>query len=83
MEDYSFDKFKDLFADELGFESAALDRDIAFTDDLGLDSLSLVNFIIKVERRYSIKFNMNSLWGLKTLGETYDYFVSELTGGNQ
>jgi len=50
----SFNDFKGMIADQLGVDIHSLNRDTSFSDDLGIDSLSFVNFIIKLEKKYNL-----------------------------
>ena len=74
----SFIQFKEMIADHLGFDSNKLTRDTSFIDDMGIDSLSLVNFIIKLEMKYSVKIEMDKVWLLKNIGQAYDLFVQKV-----
>lgn len=77
-EDISFEKFKFMISESMGIDAAKIDRETSFIDDLGVDSLSLVNFIIKVEKQFNIKFNIENAWILKNVGEVYDTFIGHL-----
>ena len=47
----SFNQFKEMIAGHLGVDSNNLMPETSLLDDLGIDSLSLVNFIIKLEKK--------------------------------
>jgi acyl carrier protein len=74
----SFDQFRHMVADHFGLPIDRLTKDISFLDDLGLDSLSLVNFIIKLEKTYNIKIEMDNVWSLKNIGEAYDILIKKI-----
>ncbi len=79
----SFDRFKHMIADHFGFETDRLEHATSFLDDLGIDSLSLINFVVKLELKYGIKIDMDSVWDLRSVGEAYKIFRKkiEVAGG--
>jgi acyl carrier protein len=70
-----------MVSDGLGIDEAVLSREVSFRDDLGIDSLSVINFLLKVERNFKIKIDIESIGRLKNLGELYDQFCLALEGG--
>jgi acyl carrier protein len=74
----SFDRFKAMIADHFGLETEKISREVSFISDLGLDSLSLVNFIVKLEKKYGIRIEMESVWSMKNIGEAYDLFTGQV-----
>jgi acyl carrier protein len=77
-DDVDFYQFKEMIAFHLGVDIGTLTRDTSFVDDLGIDSLSLVNFIITLEKRYTIRIEMNTIWSVKNVGDAYDMFIKKL-----
>lgn len=73
-----FDEFKNLVSEGLGIERELLTRKLSFRDDMGIDSLSVINFLVKIEHKYKLKFDVESIWSMKNLGEIYDKFQEEL-----
>jgi acyl carrier protein len=76
-----FELFKQMVSDGLGIDETILNREVSFRDDLGIDSLSVINFLLKVERNFKIKIDIESIGRLKNLGELYDQFCLALEGG--
>lgn len=74
----TFDAFKQMVSDGLGIDTALLTRELSFRDDLGIDSLSVINFLVKLEHKFKFKFNVDHIWAMKNLGEIYDTFIAEL-----
>jgi acyl carrier protein len=74
----SFHRFKEMIAHNLGVDIKGLTRDTSFLDDLGIDSLSLINFIITLEKTYDIRIEMDMIWTLKNIGGAYDMFIQKL-----
>jgi acyl carrier protein len=67
----TYDQFVDMVCESLGLAKETLTDETSFLNDLGVDSLSLVNFIIKIELKFGIKINLNSVWELRTIKEAY------------
>jgi acyl carrier protein len=68
----TFDNFKNILAENLGIEKDLIKRDTSLISDLGIDSLSIVNVIIKIEKKYNIKLDIGNLWELNNVGEVFD-----------
>lgn len=75
-----FEKFRELLSENLGLDKSLLRRETSLTYDLGVDSLSIVNFIIKLEKQYNQKFNIDNIWSLKNIGEAFDLISTEING---
>lgn len=73
-----YEEFAVMVCDAFGLERTEVKEDTSFLHDLGIDSLSLANFIIKLEHRYRIKINMTNVWDLKNMREAYDKFSRAL-----
>lgn len=76
--DLSLEKFMQMISDHLGIDESEITPETSFLDDLGIDSLSLINFIIKLERKFGIKINLDSIWTLKNIREAYQVFVDKI-----
>lgn len=74
----TFENFKQMVSEGLGIDEQMLNRQFSFRDDLGIDSLSVINFLLKVERKFNIKIDIKSIGRLKNLGELYDRFCLAL-----
>jgi acyl carrier protein len=74
----TFEEFLDLVSNELGFDKNKLNKTTSLRNDLRIDSLSVMNFIINLERKFKMKFNIDNLWAMSTIGEVYELFVQFL-----
>lgn len=74
----TFEQFKEIVSEQLGVDTAKLGRKTSFMDDLGIDSLSLVNFIFKIENKNKIKFKNQEGILVRTMGEAYDVLTDAL-----
>lgn len=71
-----------MVCDAFGLERSEVNEDTSFLHDLGIDSLSLANFIIKLEHQNKIKINLTNVWDLKNMREAYDLFSQALAAGD-
>ena len=61
-------RIKDMAAREFSIEPAAIDP-AAPLDSLGIDSLSFIEFMFKVEEEFGISVSDEDLRGIKTLAD--------------
>lgn len=47
----------------------------SFTDDLDVDSLSMVEVVVAAEERFDVKIPDNDVKDLKTVGDAVDYIL--------
>ncbi|MFJ8624210.1 acyl carrier protein [Kitasatospora sp. NPDC093550] len=55
-------------------EDVALDK--SFTDDLDVDSLSMVEVVVAAEERFDVKIPDDEVKNLKTVGDAVDYILA-------
>ncbi|MEK5493080.1 acyl carrier protein [Paenibacillus sp. FSL R7-0297] len=70
----SFAQFQGIFAEYLGIEASRLTPEVNLLLELGVDSLSLVNVMLRLEREYQVMFNPEDRVMTRTLGEAYELF---------
>ena len=68
-----FDKLKELVADQLGVEEDEVTMEATMQDDLGADSLDLVDLVMSVEEEFGVKFADEDLENIKTVGDIVNY----------
>lgn len=70
-----FEKMKQILADQLDadIESITLDTDIQ--DDLGADSLDVVEMLMAIEDEFDIEIPDDQIENLKTVGNVVDYIT--------
>lgn len=61
MKEITFDDFKTIVSDHLGIDVDTIESNSSFVKDFRIDSLSLVNFIIKLELKLGIKISNEKL----------------------
>jgi acyl carrier protein len=70
----TYEQFVAMVCESMGLDQGAIKEDTTFLGDLGIDSLTLANFIIKLERSLSIRLDVANVWELKTMKEAYGKF---------
>ncbi len=67
------DKVIEIIRDQLGLEDAEIDEDTNFKDDLGVDSLDLLELVMAFEEEYNIELNPEELEDIQTVGDVVDF----------
>ena len=61
--------------DEMELDPAELSPEKTFFDDLGLDSLDMVDLMIGLQRKFGVSLRDNEeIKKVRTLGDVYDFF---------
>ena len=68
-----FDKIRDILAEQLDVKPGMITRDTDLLDDLGADSLDLVELIMTLEEEYGISATDEAVYEHKTVGQIADY----------
>ena len=68
-----FDKMKEVLAEQLDVDPDTITRDTDLMNDLGADSLDLVELIMTLEEEYGVNATDESIYEHKTVGEISDY----------
>jgi len=68
-----FEKMKEVLAEQLDVDAGTITRDTDLMNDLGADSLDLVELIMTLEEEYGISATDESIYEHKTVGEISDY----------
>ena len=75
-------RIKDLAAKEFTLDPAKLDP-AAPLDTLGIDSLSFIEFMFKVEEEFGVSVSDEQLKGIKTLGDLERLVASSLAAAGR
>ena len=67
------DKVKDIIEKELGVERDKLTDDANFIEDLGADSLDIVELVMEFEKEFNIDIPDEDAEKLKTVGDAMAY----------
>ena len=68
-----FDKVKELIVDQLGMEEDIVTSDASIQDDLGADSLDIVDLIQTIEDEYDLSIPDEAVENIKTVGDIVNY----------
>ena len=59
-----------------GIPAATVEMDKNFTDDLDIDSLSMVEVVVAAEERFGVKIPDDSVTDLVTVGDAVNFIVN-------
>ena len=71
-----FKTMQDLIAEQFAIDADEISMDSSFVDDLGADSVDLVELVMAMEEEFDI--GEEDLAGLKTVGDCVRYLNSKL-----
>ena len=72
----TFDKVKAIVVEQLGVDEAEVTIDSTFIDDLGADSLDIVELIMAFEEEFNVEIPDNVAEKIKTVKDTVEYIDS-------
>lgn len=67
------EKIKELIAKQLGIDIDEVSEQADLVNDLGADSLDIIQMLISLEREFSIVFNDEQIKKVKTVGDVIDF----------
>ncbi len=74
-----FKMMQDMIAEQFALDADEISMDSSFTDDLGADSVDLVELIMAMEEEFDIgEINEDDLTDLKTVGDCVNYLSNKL-----
>ena len=73
----TFDKVKEIVVEQLGVDEADVAVDSTFIDDLGADSLDIVELIMAFEEEFSIEIPDEIAEKIKTVKDAVEYIDKE------
>ncbi len=71
--DQIFDRVKGIIVDQLGVEEDEVSMESSFIEDLGADSLDIVELIMALEEEFEIEVPDEDAEKLMTVGNAVDY----------
>lgn len=72
----TFDKVKAIVVEQLGVDEAEVQIDSTFIDDLGADSLDIVELIMAFEEEFNVEIPDDVAEKIKTVKDTVEYIDS-------
>ena len=62
--------------EETGLDTDSVQADKSFTEDLDIDSLSMMTIVVNAEERFGIRIPDDDVKNLKTVGDAVGYISS-------
>ncbi len=79
MEDI-FKTMQDLIAEQFAIDTDEISMDSSFVDDLGADSVDLVELVMAMEEEFNVgEIDEDDLTGLKTVGDCVRYLYNKMS----
>jgi len=72
------DQVRSLIAEQLGVDSAEMTPEANILDDLGADSLDVVELVMALEETFDIEISDDDAEGIRTIGDVESYVVKRL-----
>ena len=74
----TFEKVKEIVVKKLGVNAAVVTESAAFVNDLGADSLDVVEFVMDVEKEFDITIPDEDAAKLVTVGDAVKYIDAHI-----
>lgn len=68
-----FDKVKEIIVDQLGVDEEEVTLEASFIDDLGADSLDIVELIMALEEEFSVEIPDDEAEKISTVNDAVEY----------
>ena len=69
----TFEKVKKIVAEKLGVPEEKVTESASFVNDLGADSLDVVEFVMEVEKEFNVEIPDEEAGKLQTVGDAVKY----------
>ena len=73
-----FDKVKEIIVEQLGVAENAVTQEASFIDDLGADSLDIVELIMALEEEFDIEIPDADAEKVVTVGDVVEYIKDHI-----
>ena len=72
-----FDKVKEILMDQLDVEEEKVTMEASIVDDLGADSLDLVDMVMSLEEEFDVEIPDDQVENIKTVGDIVKYIEDD------
>ena len=76
-DDATFETFKKCAVDVLSVDADKVTMEARFSEDLGADSLDLVEFVMSLEEAFDVSIDESELEGVDTVAQAYALVTSK------
>lgn len=76
----TFDRLKTVIADELEVSEDEVTENASFTDDLGADSLDLVELVMRLEEEFEVEIPDEDAEKIRTVKDALNYIEEKSKG---
>ena len=73
-----FDKVKEIIIEQLGVSETAITMEASFIDDLGADSLDIVELIMALEEEFDLEIPDSDAEKVVTVGDVVEYIKENI-----
>ena len=73
-----FDKIKDIIVEQLDVEEDAVTMEASITEDLGADSLDVVDLVMSIEERFDVETPDEEVENIKTVCDIVKYIENKV-----
>ena len=77
MSEEIFEKVKSVVAEKLSVDESEVVKDASFTDDLGADSLDIVELVMALEEDFDIEIPDDDAENIKTVNDAIVYIQNK------
>jgi acyl carrier protein len=81
MPEKNAQRIRDIIEKELGVEREKLTDDASFIEDLGADSLDIVELVMEFEKEFNIDIPDEDAEKLRTVGDAIGYMNQKMASG--
>lgn len=67
------ERIVEIIREQLNIDDLDINEDTSFKDDLGVDSLDLLELVMAFEEEYNIELNPEELEGITTVGDIMEF----------
>ncbi len=71
-----FEKLRDIIVEQLGVPAEDITMEASFENDLGADSLDLVEIVMAIEEEFDFEVSEDDVDGIDTIGKAVEYIKS-------
>ena len=68
-----FDKIKNIISEVLSIDADGITEETTFVDDLGADSLDLMDMVMTFEDEFGVEIDTEAIGDLETIGSVVTY----------